>query len=82
MARLHTSAAKAVKQIERRDARGAEQYRAELSYFHYKQRVVLPMSPSAKAMHYVGQPTWCCEQAFLMLGMEHDTECPRAHAHA
>jgi hypothetical protein len=41
MGRLHTTAAKAVQQIERRDARGAEQYRAELKYFHYKPRVVL-----------------------------------------
>ncbi|GHI91287.1 hypothetical protein TPA0905_07580 [Streptomyces olivaceus] len=41
MARLHTSAVKAVSQIERRDARGAEQYRAELRYFHYMPRVVL-----------------------------------------
>jgi hypothetical protein len=41
MARLHTTAAKATRQIERRDAQGAEQYRAELRYFRYKPRIVL-----------------------------------------
>ncbi|GGS47842.1 hypothetical protein [Streptomyces violaceus] len=41
MPRIRTTPAKALAQIERRDARGAEQYRAELRYFHYRPRVVL-----------------------------------------
>lgn len=44
MARLRTTPAKALAQIERRDAKGAKQYRAELRYFHLPQRVVLGMS--------------------------------------
>jgi hypothetical protein len=38
---MRLNAERAVRQIERRDARGAEQYRAELKYFHYRPRVVL-----------------------------------------
>lgn len=38
---LRTTLTKATRQIERRDPQGAEQYRAELRYFHYKPRVVL-----------------------------------------
>ena len=38
---MRPNAEKAIRQIERRDARGAEQYRAELRYFHYKPRVAL-----------------------------------------
>ncbi|MGW3711418.1 hypothetical protein ACWDN6_14880 [Streptomyces albogriseolus] len=87
MARLHTTAAKATRQIERRDRRGAEQYRAELKYFHYKPRVALSIQhddyyQGARALHYVGQRAWCCDRAFLMLGQEHDVDClnPRARA--
>lgn len=38
---LRTTPAKALAQIERRDAQGARQYRAELRYFHFQPRVIL-----------------------------------------
>lgn len=38
---LRTTTAKAIAQIERRDANGAAQYRAELKYFHAPQRAIL-----------------------------------------
>lgn len=38
---LHTTVAKALAQIERRDTQGVRQYRAELKYFHVPQRVIL-----------------------------------------
>lgn len=45
MARItYPDARKAVRQIERRDARGAEQYRAELKYHHFRPRVALSMT--------------------------------------
>ena len=40
---LRTTVDKARKQIERRDLRGATQYRAELKYSHYKPRFILGM---------------------------------------
>lgn len=43
---LRTTKAKAVRQIERRDAEGAARYRAELRYFHYKPRLVIRMPES------------------------------------
>jgi hypothetical protein len=49
MSQLHTTAAKAIRQVERRDARGAEQYRAELRYFHYRPRVILALPHANKA---------------------------------
>lgn len=83
MRRLHTTVTKAVKQIERQDAQGAEQYRAELKYFHYKPRVVLSAPSNRKAMHYTGKPTWCCTRAFMTLGREHEwTVHSRDHAPA
>lgn len=50
MARLRTTPAKALAQIERRDAEGAKQYRAELRYFHVPQRYALGMT-TAYAIH-------------------------------
>lgn len=41
---LRTTLAKAIAQIERHDAQGAQQYRAELKYFHYKPRAILGMT--------------------------------------
>ncbi|MDX3044093.1 hypothetical protein PV383_44075 [Streptomyces caniscabiei] len=42
--RPYPDAGKALRQIERRDAKAAAQYRAELRYFHCPQRAVLGMS--------------------------------------
>ncbi|MBJ6623660.1 hypothetical protein [Streptomyces sp. DHE17-7] len=41
MPKLHTTPGKAIAQIERRDADKANQYRAELKYFHVKARAIL-----------------------------------------
>lgn len=41
---LRTTVDKATRQIERRDAQGATQYRAELRYFHFKPRAIMGMS--------------------------------------
>lgn len=41
---LRTTVAKATQQIERRDANGADRYRAELRYFHVPQRAILGMT--------------------------------------
>jgi len=46
---LRTTVDKARKQIERRDLRGATQYRAQLKYFHYKQRFILGMPSRSTA---------------------------------
>lgn len=38
---MRLNAERAIRQIERRDARGVEQYRAELKYCHHRPRVIL-----------------------------------------
>lgn len=65
MARLtYPDPRKAVRQIERRDAQAAEQYRAELKYHHFRPRVALGMPHSdyydgtRMLPSLPGAPTW------------------------
>lgn len=53
-----------------RSLRQLHRTRAVYQYGRFPQRYVLGMQES-KPQHYIGAPTWCCNQAFLTLGKEH-----------
>jgi hypothetical protein len=59
---MRLNAERAIKQIERRDARGAKRYRAELKHSHHQPRTA-PYEP-------------CCYAGFMTRGEQHTVSCP------